>query len=388
MSLLKDIMEDNSITPNGKKSLYIICSFLEKLGFICQIIPFNDINHNNNSSNTHTEVYNLYAKYGKGSFNLCFAGHVDVVPTGDIQKWKFNPFNFTIDKNILYGRGIVDMKGAIVSYISAIEEFLPVIDQQKMTFSIMLTTDEEGIAENGIKKLLPYLKNQGENLSFCLVGEPVSKNSVGDIIKIGSRGSATFKITVRGTQGHVAYHEYNDNPAKRIIRILNRAVLYKFDNGDQYFSPSNLEITTMKCDSGAENIVPEVAFAQFNIRYGNKYTAEILFSIIEKEIIGEDIKFTNLEYHSSGDSFISTQIDDNLKSVANAIFQVSNIFPEFSTYGGTSDARFIKEYCPVIEIGLLGSTAHQINENCSIDDLNLLKNIYNNVISTIIKKYL
>ncbi|CAL7963649.1 Succinyl-diaminopimelate desuccinylase [Alphaproteobacteria bacterium] len=371
IKLLQQLLVCKSITPTDDGAIPVVAAALEKLGFQCKIFEFYD--------SEGRPVLNLYAKLGKTLPNLCFAGHVDVVPAGALTNWQFDPFAGIIDHDVVYGRGVVDMKGAIVAFITAVSMFLSTKSKYEGTISFLITGDEEGIAINGTKKLLKSLAENNEVIGACIVGEPVSNNKIGDTIKIGARGSATFFLNIKGTQGHVACCK-TDNAATKLAGVLYKIICVELDNGAPFFEPSNLEITNIIVDNLAENIVPGLASAQFNVRYNNLHTASTLYKKL-RDVLLSELKETEFEltYRSSGDAFISN-LDVFADVVVKSIHEVTGYVPEFNTSGGTSDARFIKNYCPVLEVGLLGKTAHQINECSFISDLYVLVDIYHAII--------
>jgi succinyl-diaminopimelate desuccinylase len=360
LKILSDLIKFKSITPTDDGAIPYLVSILEPIGFKCEIVTFED-------------TMNLYAKFGNHNPNFCFAGHTDVVPTGEISKWKFDPFKATIEDNIIYGRGIVDMKGAIAAFISSAICF---IDAKKPngSISLLITGDEEGSAKNGTNKMLEYLHEKGEKITHSLVGEPTNPNIVGEMIKNGRRGSITFRLNVIGKQGHVAYPALAHNPIDDLTKILVNLKQYKLDDGNQYFQPSNLEIVQISADNKATNVIAESAQAVFNIRFNNEHNEDSLVKLIY-DICANTTKNFNLEHNVSAQSFLNE--DDNyIKIIKKSILQVIGKQPIVSTDGGTSDARFIKDYCPVIEFGLSNKTAHHINECSLVSEILKLEQIY------------
>lgn len=356
IKLAQDLIKFPSITPTDAGIIDFLINLLEAHNFICQKLVYDD-------------VTNLYARSGNSEPNVCFAGHTDVVPVGG--QWSVDPFEAVIKENKLIGRGVVDMKGAIAAFISAAIEFIHTNKNFKGSISFLITGDEEGPATNGTKKVLEHLSLRGEKIDACIVGEPTSVKIVGDMIKYGRRGSISFHLKVLGKQGHVAYPHLADNPIDKLVDILNSLKSLKLDDGNEDFSPSNLEITNVVVNNPTGNVIPGKAEAFFNIRYNNIHSAESIINKI-KEVCGE----YDLESKISAEAFLGNKDSPLIKDLISAIKKVRNIDPEISTTGGTSDARFIKNYAPVVELGLLNKTAHQVDEQAEIDDILELKKIY------------
>ena len=344
-----------TVTPIDNGIIDFLISYLEPLGFKCEKLIFED-------------VTNLYARFGQAQPNFCFAGHTDVVPVGD--NWTVEPFKSIIKNEMLYGRGASDMKAAIASFITAGAEFIQ-NNSFKGSISFLISGNEEGIPDNGTPKVLKYLKEKNEIIDACIVGEPTCAEEFGDIIKNGRRGSISFKLTVKGKQGHVAYPALADNPIDKLLLILSQLKQLNLDNGTENFDRSNLEITDIKVNNNADNVIPGQAEAKFNIRFNNLHTAESLKAIITK-ICAEHEIITNC----SAESFIGAKQSDLIDKLSAAITKITRIKPVLSTTGGTSDARFIKDYCPVIEFGLINATAHQVDEHVAVNDITKLKAVY------------
>jgi succinyl-diaminopimelate desuccinylase len=372
IKLLEKLISCQSITPKDDGVIDIIAHKLDNQKFVIYKLPFGE-NEN--------KVHNIYAEIGSGKKNLCFSGHVDVVPPGPTEKWiNQNPFKLYASNEILYGRGLVDMKGAISCFICAIEYFLKKYpDSSKYKISLLISGDEEGDSKNGMIKLIEWLVKNKKKIDDCIVCEPTSKEVIGDTIKIGRRGSITFNLKILGTQGHVAYPHLAENPISSLIRILHKIDQIELDQGNEHFQPSNLEITNLHVGNNVTNVITEKAEATFNIRFNNIQSEEKLVNIIKQLIKTETTKY-ELTYNKSGDAFIL----DNPKLanlVKNSIMQtIPKSNPALSTDGGTSDARFIKNISNVVELGLLNATAHKINESCSINDLKILSQIYFKII--------
>jgi len=356
-----------SVTPKDEGVLDIVAATLEQLGFICHGLVF--------GGDGDEPIHNLYARCGNGRPNLCFAGHTDVVPTGAVEAWSFDPFAATVRDGALCGRGAVDMKGAIAAFITAVQAFL---DERGRGFtgsiSLLITGDEEGAAINGTRKVLDWLKSRDEAIDACLVGEPTSAQALGDMIKIGRRGSMTGRLTVHGVQGHTAYPHLADNAAHHLVAMLHALTTAELDRGSERFQPSTLQVSTIDIGNPASNVIPATASAVFNIRFNERWTSESLKSWLTERLDAVGGRYT-LDISVSGESFLVSPgtLSDRL---AEAIRHVTGRTPEFSTTGGTSDARFIQAHCPVVEFGLVGSTMHKVDERVELADLADLTQIY------------
>tara|TARA_B100000686_G_scaffold193925_1_gene200790 strand:- start:2013 stop:3158 length:1146 start_codon:yes stop_codon:yes gene_type:complete len=374
LKLAKELIRKPSITPKDAGAINLLARNLKSLGFKCQIINFKN-------------VKNLYAKLGKSSPNFCYAGHTDVVPPGNTKDWSVNPFKPTIKNNKLIGRGANDMKSSIACFVAAVSKFKIKNKKFKGSISLLITGDEEGIAINGTKKVVKYLKRKKEKINFCLVGEPTNPNKLGEMIKIGRRGSITGRLTVFGAQGHVAYPHRANNPSNTMVKVLKKIKDMKLDKGTKNFQPSNLEITKINIDNDVDNVIPGSASAVFNIRFNDKHSSSSLKkrlnatfrSIAKKNKCRFDIK-----YDVSGEAFI-TKPNKTTYMIQNTIKKITRIKPKLSTTGGTSDARFIRKIAPCLEFGLVGKTMHKVNESVPISDLNKLTNIYQNILKNYFK---
>jgi succinyl-diaminopimelate desuccinylase len=355
-----------SVTPRDEGALGIVAEALEKLGFTCHPLAFGEGSE---------RVHNLYARYGTCRPNLCFAGHTDVVPAGAAEAWSFDPFAATLRDGELCGRGAVDMKGAIAAFIAAAQAFL---EERGRDFSgsvsLLITGDEEGEAKNGTRKVLEWLAERGERLDACLVGEPTSAQSVGDMIKIGRRGSMTGRLTVFGSQGHTAYPHLADNAAHRLVAMLHVLTTAELDRGSEHFPPSTLQVSTIDIGNPASNVIPATARAVFNIRFNDRWTSQSLKEWLAQRLDAVGGRYT-LKVTVSGESFLVLPATLSERLVE-AIGTVTGREPEFSTTGGTSDARFIQAYCPVVEFGLVGATMHKVDERVELTDLAGLSAIY------------
>ncbi len=374
LKLAKELIRRPSITPKDAGTINLLAKNLKSLGFKCQVINFKNIK-------------NLYAKLGKSSPNFCYAGHTDVVPPGNINDWSVNPFKPTVINNKLIGRGANDMKASIACFVAAVSKFKVKNKKFNGSISLLITGDEEGIAINGTKRVVEYLKKKREKINFCLVGEPTNPNKIGEMIKIGRRGSITGRLTVIGSQGHVAYPLRANNPSNAIIKILKRIKETKLDNGTKNFQPSNLEITKINIDNHADNVIPGSANAVFNIRFNDKHSSSLLKRKLNK-IFRSITKKTkckfNVKYEVSGEAFL-TKPNKTTFMIQNTIKKITRIKPKLSTAGGTSDARFIRKIAPCLEFGLVGKTMHKIDESVSLSDLKKLTNIYYNILENYFK---
>jgi len=353
-------------------AIELLKNSLLSYGFDCSIQNF--------SGDGSYEVGNLYAQRGSSGKNLCFAGHTDVVPPGDENSWSVPPFTPQIVDGKLIGRGAVDMKGAIAAWISAVSEFLEENKDFSQTLSLLITGDEEADSVNGTVKMLKFISDKGIKIDSCIVGEPTNSEKLGDMMKIGRRGSISFTLTVRGLQGHVAYPEKVVNPNKALINILHELISKRLDKGNKFFSASNLEVTSIDVGNTTTNLIPAQASARFNIRFNNLHSTKALRKYVTA-ICNKHAKNYELEVRKGEcESFLS-RAGVLADIVAASAKRVVGILPVKSTTGGTSDARFIKDYAEVVEFGLVNTTAHKIDEQTPVADLINLKNIYKNIIS-------
>lgn len=365
LEILEKLIAFKSITPKGKDAFDYVSSLLKPHGF--EVIL-------QNFGTGESETWNLYAFRGEVKPNICFAGHVDVVPPGNLDGWDADPFSLTQKGDFLYGRGVVDMKGAIASALAAVLELIDKYPDHKGSISFLLTTDEEGTGEFGTKMMLEHISGKYKAIDFCILGEPTSENKVGDMMKIGRRGSISFDLTINGTQGHVAYPNLADNPLPILVNILKELEDHQLDEGSQFFDPSNLEITTIDTGNDVTNIIPAKCSAKFNIRFNDHHNVASLLQLVQSIIV----KYTpnyELKHSCSSLPFIQ-EYSDNMRNFAKIIEKECKLKPVISTSGGTSDARFIHNYAEIVEFGLNSNKAHQINEYCQIYDLQMLCNVY------------
>ena len=374
LKLAKDLIKFPSVTPKDAGAINFLSKQLKALGFNCKILEFKD--------KKSKPIKNLYARLGKKSPNLCYAGHTDVVPPGNIKDWTSNPFKPSVKNNYLIGRGANDMKSSIACFVSAVNKFLQRKSKFNGSISFLITGDEEGMAINGTKKVVDYLKKRKEKINFCIVGEPTNPHKLGQMIKIGRRGSLTGKIEISGTQGHVAYPHLSNNPINSLILICKKMKEKKLDKGNKNFQPSNLEFTAINVDNKAHNVIPSRASAQFNIRYNNFHTATSLkrkINLMIKTISRKNKCTFKVKYIANGDSFL-TKPEKTIYMAKNIIKKITKINPKFSTTGGTSDARFIRKISPCLEFGLVNKTMHKVDECVSLSDLKKLTHIYQNIL--------
>ena len=370
LQLAKELIRYPSVTPVDAGIMKFLEKKLKKLGFKTKMLEFKEKNYK--------PVKNLYARLGNKNPNFCYAGHLDIVPPGNVKDWTVNPFRPSVKKGHLIGRGANDMKSSIAAFVSAVSIFLNNNKKFKGSISFLITGDEEGDAINGTKKVVKYLKKKKEKINFCLVGEPTNPNRLGEMIKIGRRGSLTGKLTILGVQGHVAYPQRAVNPSTALIKILDVLKNFRFDKGTKNFQPSNLEVTKINIDNNADNVIPKSAEATFNIRYSDKHSSSSLkkkLNKIIKQICKKNKSKFKIEYRVSGEAFL-TKPNKTTFMIQNIIKKITKIRPKLSTTGGTSDARFIKNICPCLEFGLVGKTMHKVDETVSLSDLRKLTKIY------------
>lgn len=369
IALAQALIKCPSVTPEDAGVLGVLEQALNEIGFCCQRVKFEQAGT--------LPVDNLYARYGAESPNLCFAGHTDVVPVGDIAAWSVDPFGAEIKDGYLYGRGAEDMKGAVAAFVAAAAQAIK-NGKVKGSLSLLITNDEEGPAINGTRKMLELLAEKGEKIDACIVGEPTSPEILGEMAKIGRRGSFSAKLTVIGTQGHVAYPQLADNPITKLVGILARLKEKPLDSGTEFFQPSNLEITSVDVDNKAGNVIPAKATAIMNVRFNPLQSFDALEKFIRAACDAEKAEY-GLEVEKGAEAFI-TAPGKLSEIVVAAASEITGITPALTTTGGTSDARFIKDYCPVVEFGTTGLTPHKINERVKLADLENLAKIYERII--------
>jgi succinyl-diaminopimelate desuccinylase len=375
VELTRALIAAESVTPDPGPALQLLESWLSELGFETHLLTF--------SEDGWPDVKNLYARWGKRGFNFCFAGHSDVVPVGDTADWNHPPFSPVEKNGELFGRGAADMKGALGAMVAAVARF---VEHKKgdtgSSISFLITGDEEGPAINGTRKVLQWLKDQGEVLDYCLVGEPTNPLALGDMIKIGRRGSLHGVIRIQGNQGHVAYPHLANNPIPGLLKILTALTESPFDQGNEHFQPSNLEVLDLHVGNDADNVIPPEARARFNIRFNTEWTPDELMAEIIRRCESVGVAHS-LEFRLSGDAFL-TRPGPLTETVVDAVATRLGQKPELSTTGGTSDARFIKDMCPVVEMGLVGATMHKVNERARVEDIRALADIYHQILVSLL----
>ena len=379
IKLAKELIKFPSITPVDAGVMKFLEKKLKKLGFKTKILEFKEKNFK--------PVKNLYARLGSKNPNFCYAGHLDVVPPGNLKYWTVNPFRPSIKKGHLIGRGANDMKSSIAAFLSAVSFFLLKNKKFNGSISLLITGDEEGDAVNGTKKVVKYLKKKKEKINFCLVGEPTNPNKLGEMIKIGRRGSLTGNLKIFGSQGHVAYPQRANNPSTTIVQILKEIKEITFDKGTKNFQPTNLEVTKININNKADNVIPGIAEATFNIRFNNKHSSNSLKKKLNKifnKISKKNKSKFKINYRVSGEAFL-TKPNDTTFMIQNIIKKITKIKPKLSTTGGTSDLRFIKKISPGLEFGLVGKTMHKVDEAVSLKDLKNLTKIYQNILQNYFK---
>jgi len=371
VALAQALIRRPSVTPKDEGAIGLLVAALEGIGFTCETVVFSEAGT--------ADILNLYAKIGEGGRNLCFAGHTDVVPAGNPSDWTHDPFGGEIADGMLWGRGAADMKAAIACFTAAASCF---VAERGAGFggaiSFLITGDEEGVSINGTRKMIDWLRGRGEKIDLCIVGEPTSARELGDMVKIGRRGSLNGRLTVFGTQGHTAYPHLADNPIHHLIRMLNAVTSEPLDQGSAHFQPSTLQIATVDVGNPATNVIPAAAHAVFNIRFNDLWTSSSVAAWLREKFDAEGGRY-RLDIQVSGESFL-TPPGPMSDLLSEAILLVLGRKPELSTTGGTSDARFIRDLCPVAEFGLAGGTAHKVDESVSVRDVEALTSVYKTVL--------
>lgn len=370
ITLTQELLRFPSVTPNQAGCLDYLETLLSSYGFRCWRRPYGDVD-------------NLFALYDtqRPGRHFSFAGHIDVVPVGDEATWRFPPFSAACEEGTLYGRGVVDMKGAIAAFIAAWVRQRTTLTQGKV--SLLLTSDEEGPGIDGTRAVLPWLQAEGMLPDLCLVGEPTNPHQVGEMIKVGRRGSLNAHLTVQGRAGHVAYPDLALNPIPALLFYLQELMAMDWDVGDDYFQPTHCEVTTVDVGNSVSNVIPQHASAAFNIRFNTAYTPESLAACLTElsaltQATYPDIR-VDLDISCSGGAFWCPS-SELISLVRESVEHVCGITPLLSTSGGTSDARFIKDYCPVIEFGLISATAHHTDEHIHISEIEKLCQIYEQIL--------
>ena len=373
IKLSQDLMRCPSVTPLEAGALDVLQKVLEPLGFVCRRVTF----EGNNSPAVENMVATWTSPGGEHGPHFAFAGHVDVVPVGDAKAWKHNPFGAEIENGILYGRGASDMKTGICAFVAAAAELVQK-GSPKGRISLLITCDEEGPSVNGTLPLMQLLDSEGVKFNACVVGEPCSYEKFGDMAKIGRRGSLHGYITVEGKQGHVAYPERADNPVPKLIKLLSVLEAHVIDEGMTDFQPSNLEIVTVDVGNPVMNVIPARATAKFNVRFNAQHSCASLSEHLRKVCDSAGVPYS-IEFKEGAEPFL-TKPGPLSVSLVKAVQEVTGEIPKLSTTGGTSDARFISRFCPVVEFGVLGTTAHQVDEHIAVEQIELLTRTYHRLL--------
>lgn len=372
IELSQALIRFESVTPDKGDALDHLAAVLKDMGFECHKLVFEE--------DGTAPVPNLYARLGTEAPNFCFAGHTDVVPVGAADHWSVDPFAAQVKNGQLYGRGASDMKSAIAAFVVAVERVLHQ-GSPKGSLSLLITGDEEGEAINGTRKVLDWLRGRGEAIDMCLVGEPTNPSEMGQMIKIGRRGSLHGILTVKGIQGHVAYPHVAKNPIPDIVKLL-ATLEAPLDEGNDRFQPSNLEVVNVHVGNESHNVIPAEAKARFNVRFNNEFTPDALRTELTRRMDSAGVEY-DIDWWLSGDSFL-TPAGPLSNAVQAAVHDRLGVTPELSTTGGTSDARFIKDMCPVVEFGLVGATMHKVDEHVAVTDIHALTDIYESVINRLL----
>ncbi|WP_439257176.1 succinyl-diaminopimelate desuccinylase [Lonepinella sp. BR2271] len=370
LSLAQNLIRRPSISPDDQDCQQVIADRLEKLGFSIEWFPFND-------------TLNLWAKHGSTAPIVAFAGHTDVVPAGDESQWTYPPFSADIVGDMLYGRGAADMKGSLAAMVVVAEEFVKANPNHQGTIALLITSDEEAAAKDGTVRVVETLMARGENIDYCLVGEPSSSKTLGDIVKNGRRGSITGNLYIQGIQGHVAYPHLAENPVHKAVPFLQELTTYQWDNGNEFFPPTSLQIANIQAGTGSNNVIPGELFVQFNLRYCTEVTDDFIKNKVAEMLQKYGLKH-RIEWNLSGKPFL-TKPDKLVNAVVNALEKIVKISPQLDTGGGTSDARFIALMGgEVVELGPLNATIHKVDECVSVSDLVTLGEVYREMLRNLL----
>jgi len=371
ITLLNDLISRQSVTPDDAGCQDVLMDRLSAIGFNCEPMPFG-------------EVTNFWARRGTSSPVLCFAGHTDVVPPGALDEWTDDPFEPNVRDDEIYGRGSADMKGGLAAMIVALEEFVAAHQEHDGSLAMLVTSDEEGAARDGTLKVIETLGARGESIDWCVIGEPSSEKALGDIVRIGRRGSLSGQLTVRGVQGHVAYPQLADNPIRRFAPVLADLHTIEWDQGNEFFPPTSFQVVNIEASGGASNVTPSELVASFNFRYSTVWNHESLKKRVHKVFDAHDIEF-ELDWHLSGEPFL-TEPGKLIDAVSQAVEDQTGSAPELSTGGGTSDGRFIAPAgVDVVELGPINASIHKVDEHVRIEDVIALSDIYKRVIELLLK---
>ncbi len=373
LALCQALIRCASVTPNDAGALAVLENHLQAAGFATRRLRFSEPGT--------PDVDNLYARIGTSAPYLVFAGHTDVVPPGDRAHWRFDPFAAELAEGMVFGRGASDMKGAVAAFAAAAAAYVAEHGTIKGSIGFLIAGDEEGPAINGTAKLLAWAQARGERFDDCLLGEPTSAEMLGDAIKIGRRGSLNARLVVHGVQGHVAYPQRTENPIPHIMRLLDALIATPLDRGTVHFEPSNLEIVTIDVDNPAMNVIPATAHAHFNVRFNDLWTPATLEAEIARRCAAaaQGARY-DLSFEPCNALAFLTEPDRFTDLISQAVAARTGLKPALSTSGGTSDARFIRAYCPVVEFGLVGATVHMVDERVAVADLEALTEIYRDIL--------
>ena len=366
LDLTRDLVARRSLTPADEGCQQQMAERLARVGFLVEPLPFGD-------------VLNLWARRGRSGPVFCFAGHTDVVPPGPLEEWQSEPFVPAIRDGVLYGRGAADMKSGLAAMVTATEEFVATHPYHPGSIAFLITSDEEGPSVDGTRRVVEVLRARGEHIDWCVVGEPSSEVSVGDTIKVGRRGSLSGRLTVHGVQGHIAYPQLAENPVHALAPALAELVSREWDAGSEHFQPTSFQVSNLNAGTGAPNIIPGELKARFNLRYAPVQTLEKLKQTVEDILRRHRVRYT-LEWYVSGEPFY-TAPGMLSRTVAEAVAEVTGVQPKLSTAGGTSDGRFIAPLgAQVVELGVVNSSIHKVNECVRVADIDALHRMYGNVL--------
>jgi succinyl-diaminopimelate desuccinylase len=371
--LAQALIRCRSVTPADDGALDVVQRALEPLGFDCTRLTFGPDDY---------RVDNLFARRGSGGPHLCYAGHTDVVPPGDLGAWSDDPFGGVVRDGLLFGRGACDMKGGIAAFIAGLTDYLAARPDPPGSISLLITGDEEARSVDGTAKVLEWMQAEAQIPDMALVGEPTSRRVLGDTIKIGRRGSLTARIAVQGRQGHSAYPAKADNPIHRLVAALGPLLAAPLDNGSEFFPPSTLQVTGFDVGNAASNVIPATARAMLNIRFNDLHTSEALTERLHAALRAAGCAY-EMQAECSGESFL-TRPGPFVEALSRAIARSTGVSAALDTGGGTSDARFIARYCPVAEFGAVGATLHQVNEHAPVEELRRLAAAYRAVLEEIL----
>ena len=373
--ILQDLIRCRSVTPAEGGALTYLENLLSTHGFVCHRLIFRQEGT--------PDVENLFARFGSSAPHLCFAGHTDVVPEGIVDSWTHPPFAADIAEGFIFGRGACDMKGSVAAFAGAAIDFVKSSGKFKGSISFLITGDEEGPAINGTVKVLQWMEENGHIPDHCIVGEPSCLDTLGDTIKIGRRGSMSFTVTVEGRQGHAAYPHKADNPIPKLARFIDRIAAAQLDDGNEHFDPSTLAVTTFDVGNPAGNVIPSRAMAKFNIRFSTEHSFASLRQWVDQEIaaVRQELGGTWSVSATEGADVFITEPGSFVGLVQDAVERETGVLPKLSTSGGTSDARFVKDYCPVLEFGPTNATIHQTNERIGVEELRATQAVYGRIIA-------